>query len=123
MNSMITDEEFHGYVGQAVDSLPPAYAERLENVTFIVQELAGREICLRMNIPTPYALFGLYEGVPQPKRGSYQMVLPDRITLYKIPHLLASEDLTDLKKRIRATILHEVGHHFGLSEEELSGME
>ena len=121
MDTMITDDEFHGYVVQAVDSLPAAYAQKLENVTFIIQDLADREICLRMKIPTPYALFGLYEGVPQPKRGLYQMVLPDRITLYKIPHLLASAGPRDLKNRIRATILHEVGHHFGLSEEELSG--
>lgn len=121
MDKMIPDEEFRGYVKRAVDSLPPRFASKLENVVFVVEDLADRETCRNMNITSPYALFGLYTGVPQPKRGSYRMVLPDRITLYRIPHLIASSDAEDLMRKIRETILHEVGHHFGLTEEELSG--
>jgi predicted Zn-dependent protease with MMP-like domain len=66
-----------------------------------------------------WTLFGLYQGVPQTKRGNYTMVLPDKITIFKLPMLAAARDEPDLKEIVANTVWHEIAHHFGLDEAEV----
>jgi predicted Zn-dependent protease with MMP-like domain len=82
----------------------------MENVAIIVEESAGGR-----------PLYGLYEGIPLTKRGpmSYYGAVPDRITIFQDTISASSRDEEDLKKRVRKTVLHEVGHHFGISDPRL----
>ncbi len=107
----VSDERFDELVAEALRSIPPELAKEIENVAIIVEDEAkGRQ------------LFGLFEGIPLTKRGplSYAGVLPDRITLYQgaISRYSNSED--DLRRQVRKTVIHELAHHFGISDERLS---
>lgn len=106
----ITNERFEVLVGEALAALPAELSAQIENLAIIVDDQApGRP------------LFGLYEGIPLTKRGpiSYSGVMPDRITLYQttICRDCTSED--EVKTQIRKTVVHEVAHHFGISDPRL----
>ena len=117
-------KKFERCVEKAVDSIPEAFASYLDNVVFMVEPEPDRETLASMDMDHPEELLGLYQGDPLTERGfdSWGM-LPDRIVLYQRPIELYSEDFGEpLVKVIRDTILHEVGHFFGLSEEDLTRM-
>lgn len=106
---------FRLMVGRALARLPRVFRDRLENVVVLVDEE-----------PPAFAaepdttLFGLYEGTPLPERGSgYSFQLPDRITLFRGPIERACRTDAQLLHEIRATVVHEVGHFFGLSDAEI----
>jgi len=105
----ISPDEFEDLVAEALDSLPPEVTARFRNVAVVVEH----ENDVDQN------LLGLYEGVPLTERDNYGGVLPDRITLYRIPLCLHSEDLGDLVREIAITVVHEFGHHMGMSEGHL----
>ena len=103
---------FETLVAQALDDLPPWVRERLENVEVIVEDAPPA------NEPN---LLGRYEGVPLPRRGiNYSGVLPDRITLFRSRIEAGAADEDRLKAIIRHTIVHEVAHFFGISDERLT---
>jgi predicted Zn-dependent protease with MMP-like domain len=107
---LVSDERFEELAAEALASLPPSLSSVMENVAVIVEDEAkGRN------------LFGLYEGVPLTQRGpmSYTGVLPDRITLYQsaICRYCSSEE--DVKRQVQKTVIHEVAHHFGISDPRL----
>lgn len=104
----MSDEEFQTIVRQTIQSLPKEFLTQLDNVEIVIEDLP----------PPRLPLLGLYHGVPKTKRLSYSS-LPDKITIYKIPLLQISKNEKEAKKNIRETVLHEIGHHFGLSDEEL----
>jgi predicted Zn-dependent protease with MMP-like domain len=106
----VSAERFDEMVHEALQDVPPDLAREMENVAIIVEASAGGR-----------PLYGLYEGVPLTKRGpmSYFGAVPDRITIFQDTISASASDETDLKKRVRKTVLHEVGHHFGLSDERL----
>ena len=113
-------EEFCRLVARAIDSLPPAVAERLANVEIVVEDRPTSEELAMAETDPGETLFGLYAGVPLTKRSSsYGMVLPDKITLYQRPIEEGCRTKEGIQARIRTTLLHEIGHHFGLSEDEL----
>ena len=101
---------FEDHVRAALDSLPPAIADGMRNLAVVVEE---------ENLDDP-DLFGLYEGVPLPERGDDVGVLPDRIAIYRRPLQDEFPDPLELEREIRITVLHEVGHYFGLDEERLA---
>ncbi len=113
--------EFEKLVTQAVESLPPRFLERLENVEVMVESAPTREDLEDAGIEPGRTLFGLYQGVPQTQRGTwYGSVLPDRIVIYQRPIEAVARDRREIRKEIRITLMHEIGHHFGLGEDELS---
>jgi len=117
---IIMDEErFRKLVEEALDSLPEEFAKRLNNVSVIVEDFPSRELLRSLKLPPWALLFGLYQGVPQTKRISYSGVLPDKITIFKKSIERVSNTEEEIKAQIRATVIHEIGHHFGLSEEDL----
>ena len=102
---------FGEHVQKALDLLPPELARALVNVAVVVED----------EHPDDPDLFGLYEGIPLPERGSGgHGELPDRIAIYRIPLEESFEDPHELEDEIRITVLHELAHYFGLDEERIA---
>jgi len=108
--------KFETLVEQALIDLPEAFRERLANVAIIVEDLppAGRE--------NQGLLLGLFHGVPRTEKSVFYCTPPDHIYLYQRNIEAISRSEADVRRQIRATLLHEVGHYFGLNEEELRGI-
>jgi predicted Zn-dependent protease with MMP-like domain len=96
-------KQFEAAAQAAVDSIPEEFRPYLENTVFIIEEIS------------PEGLMGLYEGAT----ALVDLGMPERITLYKRAHEEACETVDELVAEVRRTILHEVGHHFGMDEDEL----
>jgi len=100
---------FEDHVRAALDTLPAEIAAALRNVAVVVED----------EHPEDPDLFGLYEGVPLPERGDQAGALPDKITIFRLPLEEEFPDPRELEREIRITVLHELGHYFGLDEERL----
>ena len=107
----MSDDEFVGWVEEALAELPPELAGRVENVWIEVVD----------DEPPRPGILGLYRGVPRTRRTSgYVLALPDRITIYRRPlERLYGHDRELLARNVRRVVLHEVAHHFGISDERL----
>jgi predicted Zn-dependent protease with MMP-like domain len=120
------DNEFEEYVEFAIKQLPREFQEKLDNVAIFVEDYPTQsQIGKFQNRGERTMLLGLYEGIPQTKRGSYGIgpTLPDKITLFRIPILSLAHSRENLIERIKDTLWHEIGHHFGMSEKELRAAE
>jgi|SRR3989344_648275 len=116
------DIEFNRLVEKAIEDLPKEFSEKLENVSIIIQDYPTRsQINNLMKRGEHGMLLGLYEGVPQTRRGNYGIggSLPDKISIFKIPLLMISKTLEEVEKNVKDTVIHEIGHHFGMSESEI----
>ncbi len=113
-------EEIENLVKQTVEDLPEEFKSRLENVDILV-EIWPTEQDLRSIFAHPgTTLFGLYRGVPKTKRGdNYSGVLPDKIVIFAGPILSFARSLEEAKRQIKKTVLHEIGHYFGMSEQAI----
>ncbi len=115
------NEVFEQLVTQAVESLPSEFKEKLDNIDIVIEDIATPAQLAAVKVRHPLALFGLYQGIPQTKRGlNYSFVAPDKISIFKIPILYAYKTPSAIKRKVRAVVLHEIGHHFGLSEADLA---
>ena len=101
-------DTFEVLVSDALASIPDRLRSEMENVAIIVDDESP-----------PGPLFGLYEGVPLTKRGNYVGGSPDRITLFLATICQSVTTADELAQRVRVTLLHEVGHHFGMTEGRL----
>lgn len=113
------DQEFENLVGEALDSLPKEFADKLENVGVTYENWPSPLQIRKLRLNRRSLLFGLYEGVPLTQRRNYTGVLPDKITIFKYPILMVSRSPEDVRERVRRTVIHEIGHHFGLSDKDL----
>lgn len=113
-------DEVEQIVGETVKNLPSEFASQLDNVGIIVEAWPTEEEFESIKAhPSRSLLFGLYRGIPKPKRPHNYSALPDKITIYAGPILMISQDINEAKQRIRDTVLHEIGHHFGMTDEQL----
>jgi predicted Zn-dependent protease with MMP-like domain len=111
---------FERLVAEALDSLPLEFQEKMENVDVVIEARPSREEVRRMGLPPGETLLGLYEGVPLIERTSqYGMVLPDRITIYQGPVEACCRSAREIRRQVRQVVMHELGHHFGISDERL----
>lgn len=118
---VLSRQEFLGLVSQAIASLPPSVTARLANVEVVVKARPTQAELAMAGTGPAETLFGLYTGMPLTERSSsYGMVLPDKITLYQRPIEEVCRTTREVQAQVRTTLLHEIGHHFGLSEEELA---
>jgi predicted Zn-dependent protease with MMP-like domain len=103
--------EFQQYSQDALDSLPPDLRARMSNVEIVIED----------EPPAGQPLLGLYQGVPLTRRGSsYGAVLPDKITIFRGPLVrLYGHHSETLRREVRRVVLHEIAHHFGISDERL----
>jgi len=121
----VSRSRFEELVEEALDNLPTHFAELMSNVTVQIRETPDRATLLDLELdPQRDTLFGLYTGVPLDQRGGwYGNVLPDVIVLYRQPLMAASADGPALIRQVQLTLLHEIGHHFGLSDAEMHAWE
>jgi predicted Zn-dependent protease with MMP-like domain len=121
----VVDENlFEKIVGEALDGIPEKYQKAMSNVAFVIEDQPNVDQRQKLALRHDQRLFGLYEGIPLTKRGgNYTMVLPDKITLFRLPIEYASNSIDDLKERVRHTVWHELAHHFGLSHQEIYALE
>lgn len=115
-------KSFEQLVRQALEDLPDEFAARLENVAVVVEEEPDPEDLEDMGFdPEEEAdeLFGLYLGTPLVERDSGYADVPDRIAIYMGPILRSCRSAREVVREIRHTVIHEIGHHFGLSDEEM----
>ncbi len=116
----IPPEEFEALVEKALDGLPEEFADLLENVAVMVAEEPDPEDLEALEMDPDEELFGLYQGIPLDERTSfYQGAMPDRVFLYRGPILRHCESRRQVIREIRDTLVHELGHHFGLEEDDM----
>jgi predicted Zn-dependent protease with MMP-like domain len=105
----VTVEQFSELVADALDGIPADLGAAMENVAVVVDETSP-----------PGRLLGLYEGIPLTKRGSnYSSAMPDRITIFMATICAACQSRPEVVALVRKTVIHEVGHHFGIDDDRL----
>jgi len=116
----MTDAEFESIVQEALAEIPEEFQEKLHNIDILIEDYPNAEIQASMNA-SKNGLLGLYSGVPFKHRSpsSYGNVLPDRIYLFKKNLEAFCSSPQGLKRQIQKTLLHEVGHYFGISDRRL----
>lgn len=121
---IMTRARFEKLVAEAIELLPARFRRQMGNLAVVVEDVPGRQLLREMAIVPPDSLYGLYQGTPLTERSwDFGNVLPDRITIFQRPieEDCAHED--DVRGVIVETLIHEVGHFFGLSEEEIEAIE
>ena len=115
---------FRRLVEQALERLPDEFQARLQNVAVVIEDWPSRALLRDLDVPEDELLFGLYEGLPLTEWGRDDMVrIPDRIRIFQGPIEEACATDEEIVAEVRTTVLHEVGHHFGLSDEDLDRYE
>jgi predicted Zn-dependent protease with MMP-like domain len=115
---------FDRLVGDALRSIPRRFRSAMANLVIVVEDEPARELLREMEIEPPDTLLGLYQGTPlTERRWDYGNTLPDRILLFQGPLERGSADEDDLMVAIGETLIHEIGHYFGLSEEQIEAIE
>ena len=115
---------FERHVSDALATIPRRFRDAMRNIAIVVEDEPGATLLREMEIEPPDTLFGLYQGVPlTERRWDYGNSLPDRIVLFQGPHEREARDDDDLIGSIGETLIHEIGHYFGLSEEEIEAIE
>jgi predicted Zn-dependent protease with MMP-like domain len=105
----VDEDTFGQLVEAALDSIPPELGRLMRNVAVVVEDMGASS-----------NLLGLYHGVPLTERTSnYAGFLPDRITIYRLPIIRRCRDFNDVVESVKHTVIHEVAHHFGISDERL----
>ena len=117
-------EKFEILIAQAIDNLPPEFRHKLENVDIVIQDWPTPRQLRQVKLANRRQLLGLYEGVPQTKRGrSYGMVLPDKISIFQKPIETQCNSEKEVEVKIGEVVRHELAHHFGLDERTLRRIE
>ena len=113
---------FEGLVAEALDGIPDEIGGRLDNVDVVVDDWPSQGQLLGSGIDEGEYLLGLYEGLPLTERDDYNMVLPDKITLFQGAIQAICSNDEEIVREIRDTLIHEVGHHFGIDDDRLYEM-
>jgi len=117
-------EKFEALVARAIDNLPPEFQRKLENVDIVVEEWPTLGQLRWAKHIHPTQLLGLYQGVPQTKRGrGYGLVLPDKISIFQKPIEAQCRFDDEIEAKIGEVVRHEIAHHFGLDERTLRKIE
>ena len=116
----VSKSEFARYVEQAIAELPEPFASHVEQITIEIKDRPTRQQLRSVGLDPDELLFGLYQGVSLPDRSvEHSGVLPDRILIFQEDHEIACDSPDELVEEIRKTVLHEIGHHFGMDEDDL----
>lgn len=117
----LSGRRFRELVAEALDGLPPEFGELLDNVAVVVEdEPSAQELReLGMDPDEGDELLGLYQGTPLDARGFEYGGLPDRVVIYRGPILRIARSRREVIEQVQETVLHELGHHFGLEEDDL----
>ncbi|MFC1944366.1 metallopeptidase family protein [Chloroflexota bacterium] len=117
-------EDFEKLTERAISRLPAEFRDRLENVDIVVEDWPSTRQLGRAKARGRMGLLGLYEGVPRTSRGrGYNMVLPDKITIFRRPIEARCGSSREVEREIERVVRHEIAHHFGMGEDELRAIE
>ena len=120
----MTRRQFEELVERAMRKLPRKFKEKIKNVAIVVEDWADDETLAEMEIEPPDTLYGLYRGIDLTRRDSgYGNVLPDTVTIYQGPIEEDCEDEDEMMELVRETVIHEIGHYFGLDDETMHRIE
>ena len=120
----MTRERFEKLVEEALREIPKRFRDAMANVAVVVEDEPSAEVLDDVGIEPPDTLFGLYQGIPLPERAwAFGNTLPDRISIYQGPIEDECETDDEIRDAIIETVIHEFGHYFGLSEEEIEEIE
>lgn len=112
---------FDNVLRQALDDLPGMFRESLRNVAIVVEDRPPDWLLDELDLPPGETVYGFYHGIPLPERSVLDSGnLPDRISVYRGPLMEDFRDPGELARQIRTTLLHEIGHYFGMDEEDLA---
>ncbi len=116
----VSRRRFERLLARALDTLPPRFADLLDNVVVVVEEEPTEEDMRLVGLdPEEDDLLGLYHGVPLEERGSGYSALPDRVVIYRLPILWICDTEAEVVKEVRDTLVHELGHYFGLGDDDM----
>ncbi|MGD0352002.1 MAG: metallopeptidase family protein [Dehalococcoidia bacterium] len=117
-------QEFETLVFRAIETLPAEFKSKLENVDVLVEDWPSPQQISQLKLRNKAQLLGLYEGVPQTKRDSgYNLVLPDKITIFQKPIELQCRSNKEIEAEIGRVVQHEIAHHFGIGDATLYKIE
>ncbi len=119
----ISDEKFHELIDRAFDSLPKVHRDLVKNVAIVTADEPSEKQRVDLKLHCNQTLLGLYSGVPLPQRQGREPMVPDVITLFKLPLLAESTDEASLYENIRHTLWHEVAHYYGLDHAKIHELE
>jgi len=120
----VTHSEFEALVDRALRTLPRRFKEKIANVAIVVENWADDETLRELDIEPPDTLYGLYRGIDLTHRDtSYGNVLPDTIHIYQGPIEEDCADTAEMAELVRDTVIHEIGHYFGLDDDTMEGIE
>ena len=111
--------DIEGIARATLDRLPPQFSQSLGDVVLVIEEVADNETARRLGLRHPMQLSGLYEGVPLTRRVSYSGAMPDRITIYQNAICRACWTEDQVREQVRQTVIHEIGHYFGIDDPRL----
>lgn len=124
VNDPITDEAFDQLVTKAMNELPQEYIQGLENVAIVYADWPDEHQLKKSKLKPGNILLGLYEGIPLTQRGSgYTFVLPDKITLFKVPIQMVSHTEEALFEQVKRTLWHEIAHYYGLNHDHIDRLQ
>lgn len=117
-------EKFEQLVDLGIAEIPEKIRQKMENVEIVIEDEPTSVQLEELKLSGRASLFGLYQGVPQSKRGGfYANVLPDKITLFQKTFETHCQTPEEIKERVKRTVWHEIAHHFGFSEKEVRELE
>lgn len=120
----LSDQDFDRLISKAMDELPQEYIKGLDNVAIVYADWPDEHQAKKAGLRENNLLLGLYEGIPLTQRGSgYTFVLPDKITLFKIPILMVVHNDASLFEQIKRTLWHEIAHYYGLNHDRIDSLE
>ena len=117
----VSEAEFQALVQEALDSVPEPYAQHLANVAVVVEEEPSQDVLDELELESEDDLLGLYQGVSVDKESFFQAggQLPAHISIYRGPILRLCRTKREVVQEVRDTVVHEIGHHFGLDDDEM----
>jgi predicted Zn-dependent protease with MMP-like domain len=120
----VTHTEFEALVERALSSLPRQFKDKIRNVAVVVEDWADDETLEELGIEPPDTIYGLYRGTDITRRdSSYGNVLPDTIHIYQGPIEEDCVDAEEMAELVKDTVIHEIGHYFGLDDDTMEGIE
>ncbi|MBM3860417.1 MAG: metallopeptidase family protein [Verrucomicrobia bacterium] len=116
----ISASQFEKLVDEGLELIPGEIRRFMENVQIVIEDHPSDDLLDDLGVPEDETIYGLYEGTPLTERTSDYCAFPDRIIIYRRPLLEDFDAPEELRREVARTVVHEVGHHFGIDEERLA---
>jgi predicted Zn-dependent protease with MMP-like domain len=119
----VSDDEFQKLIDEALSELPGEHAKNIKNIAILYEDQPTPQQRQKLQLQGNQTLLGLYEGTPLPQRQGMTRLLPDKITLFKVPLSYHASTPEELKEQIKHTLWHEIAHYYGLDHDRIRELE